>query len=101
MTNYIITTSNLTKVYHGTPAVNDLNLAIPKNKVYGLLGANGAGKSTTLKMLTGIIRPTSGEIFFQGKPFKNIRQKIRGYRLDSIETVWGIGYRWKKENPLV
>lgn len=32
---------------------------------------------------------------------KNIRQKIRDYHLDPIETVWGIGYRWKKENPLV
>ena len=44
-------------------------MSVRKNSVYGLLGPNGAGKSTLLKMFTGIIRPTSGEIFFDNHPW--------------------------------
>jgi ABC-2 type transport system ATP-binding protein len=66
----IVTTNQLTKTYHGQKAVNNLSLKIPKNKVYGLLGANGAGKSTTLKMLAGLIQPSEGEILYQNKPWQ-------------------------------
>ena len=54
----IVTTKKLTKAYHGQKVVNSLSLEIPKNQVYGLLGANGAGKSTTLKMIAGLIKPS-------------------------------------------
>jgi ABC-2 type transport system ATP-binding protein len=66
MQNLIIETKKLTKVFRGQHAVQDLSLAVPRNTVYGLLGANGAGKSTTLKMLTGMLRSTQGDIFFDG-----------------------------------
>jgi len=61
-------------------AVNDLNLEIPKGKITGLLGLNGAGKTTAIKMLTTILEPDSGEIYYDGidinKNIKEIRKKI-------------------------
>lgn len=70
MKEMIVTTKKLTKAYHGQKVVNSLSLEIPKNQVYGLLGANGAGKSTTLKMIAGLIKPSEGEIFYENHPWK-------------------------------
>lgn len=67
---YIVTTNKLSKKFQKQVAVNEVSLHIPQNGVYGLLGANGAGKSTTLKMLTGILYPTEGEIYYKGHPWK-------------------------------
>lgn len=64
--NTILGTNHLCKNFGTQKAVSDVTLKIPENSVYGLLGANGAGKSTILKMLTGMLRPTAGEIFFEG-----------------------------------
>lgn len=64
--NIILGTNNLCKNFGTQKAVSRVSLKIPENSVYGLLGANGAGKSTILKMLTGMLHPTSGEIFFEG-----------------------------------
>lgn len=58
----LITTHNLTKKYGNKLAVDDLNLKIPQGALVAYLGTNGAGKSTTIKMLTGLIKPTSGVI---------------------------------------
>eukprot|EP01091_Cochliopodium_minus_P001939 TRINITY_DN1188_c0_g2_i2.p1 TRINITY_DN1188_c0_g2~~TRINITY_DN1188_c0_g2_i2.p1 ORF type:complete len:1683 (-),score=415.80 TRINITY_DN1188_c0_g2_i2:354-4655(-) len=61
--DYPMIISNLRKVYDAKPpkvAVKGLYLAIPKGECFGLLGENGAGKSTTISMLTGLILPTSG-----------------------------------------
>ncbi len=55
-----ICTSNLTKRYGETLAVDRLNLQIPAREVYGFLGPNGAGKTTTIRMLLGLHRPTAG-----------------------------------------
>ena len=69
-TKMILTTDHLTKTYRGQNAVDKLSLAIPQHTVYGLLGANGAGKSTTLKMIAGVVRPTSGKIYYHGAPWQ-------------------------------
>ncbi|GAA0472416.1 ABC transporter ATP-binding protein (plasmid) [Halococcus dombrowskii] len=55
-----IDTTDLTKRYETTLAVDELSLTIPEGTVYGFLGPNGAGKTTTMRMLTGLTRPTSG-----------------------------------------
>lgn len=55
-----IDTTDLTKRYETTLAVDALSLTIPDGTVYGFLGPNGAGKTTTMRMLTGLTRPTSG-----------------------------------------
>jgi ABC-2 type transport system ATP-binding protein len=53
-------TAGLTKHYPGVQALTDLSLEVPSGSIYGFLGPNGAGKTTALKLLAGLIRPTSG-----------------------------------------
>ena len=55
-----ISTSDLTKTYSETTAVDGLDLTVERGAVYGFLGPNGAGKTTTIRMLTGLLPPTSG-----------------------------------------
>jgi ABC-2 type transport system ATP-binding protein len=59
----MIKTENLTKVYNGNKAVDNLNLEIAEGDIFGFLGPNGAGKSTTILMLVGMIEPTEGKCF--------------------------------------
>ena len=58
----------LEKVFDKVRAVDKLSLTIERGEVFGLLGKNGAGKTTTIKMLTLQLKPTAGEIFFEGRP---------------------------------
>ena len=57
----MIKTENLTMVYNGNKAVDNLNLEIAEGDIFGFLGPNGAGKSTTILMLVGMIEPTEGK----------------------------------------
>lgn len=70
MVDYIIETRNLTKRFGKQTAVNSLDMKIEKGKIYGLLGKNEAGKTTTMCMLLNLSKPTNGEIFFFGKHYK-------------------------------
>src|ERR1700690_564394 len=63
-----IAVSELRKVYDGKAAVNGLTLTVPRGSFFGFLGPHGAGKSTTIRMLTGLIPPTSGSIELRGLP---------------------------------
>ncbi|WP_062816425.1 ABC transporter ATP-binding protein [Alcanivorax sp. NBRC 102024] len=65
--------NNVTFTYPGkpSPALNGMNLTIPVNKVIGLVGASGSGKSTAIDMLLGLILPDSGEVLIDGKPLAN------------------------------
>lgn len=65
--DYILTTDNLTKVYGEKKAADNINLHVKKGEVYGLIGRNGAGKTTILKMICGLSNPTSGSFAFMGK----------------------------------
>ena len=73
---------NLYKRYLGIPALDHVSFIARPGEVTGYLGANGSGKSTTMKLATGLIEPTSGEILFAGRPIKEnpmaYRQRI-GY----------------------
>jgi len=62
----MIRTENLTKYFGKTCAVEDLNLDIPEGEVYCFLGPNAAGKTTTIKLLVGLLRPTKGKVFIGG-----------------------------------
>ncbi|HEY3458782.1 MAG TPA: ABC transporter ATP-binding protein [Bryobacteraceae bacterium] len=64
---------NVSKVYSGTTAVENVSFAAGAGEVTGYLGANGSGKSTTFKMIAGLIEPTYGEILFQGQPIERDR----------------------------
>lgn len=66
-------------------AVKDLSFEVPKGQILGFIGANGAGKSTTIKMLTGILKPTSGFCRINGK----IPQENRQDYVKDIGVVFG------------
>jgi ABC-2 type transport system ATP-binding protein len=75
----MIEVKNLDKTFTTVNAVNDVSFKVEPGRVFGLLGPNGAGKTTTIRMLLDIIRPDSGEIFFDGLPYsKDIQNRI-GY----------------------
>src|SRR3954452_1381126 len=65
-----ISTRGLTKRYGSQPALQGLDLTVPRGSVYGFLGPNGSGKTTTLRLLVGLLRPDAGEIQLIGKPFR-------------------------------
>ncbi len=64
----IIRIENLSKSYGSKQAVKDINLEIPKGCIFGLLGPNGAGKTTLIRIINRIIMPSSGEVYFNGRP---------------------------------
>ncbi|HEN8872102.1 TPA: ATP-binding cassette domain-containing protein [Streptococcus pyogenes] len=89
----IVETKNLTKKYKHNTALNNINLKLEKGKVYGFIGKNGAGKTTFIRMITGLAFPTSGELSLFGnsrdlqiksfKDFKNLIEFV-GYSLSIV-----------------
>ena len=73
----VITTERLTKYYGDQCVVNSLDLNIPKGSVYGLLGRNGAGKSTTIKMLLGMVQPNYGHAELLGEEVSRLKPETR------------------------
>ena len=76
MKKYIIETKGLTKKYGEQYAVKDIDLHIKEKTIYGLLGRNGAGKTTIMKMLLSITKPTSGKINIFGKDISENEKQI-------------------------
>jgi len=70
MTN-ILEICKLTKTFSDNTAVNGISFSVPQGKCFGLLGPNGAGKTTTIEMMEGIIKPTSGDIYYSGRSIDN------------------------------
>ena len=73
MNNNIIEIQKLNKVYNKKIAVKDLTFEINKGKIVGLLGPNGCGKTTTIAMILGLLKPTSGEVIIKGKNIEKER----------------------------
>ena len=68
---------NLSKKYKSKNAVSNINFKIGENEIVGLLGPNGCGKTTTIGMLLGLIKPSNGEILINDENFENLnREKI-------------------------
>ena len=67
----------IARVYGSFPAVSELSFTLRPGEICGYLGPNGSGKTTTLKMLTGLLKPTRGHILFQGI---DIRRQLIEYR---------------------
>lgn len=74
---YAIETKKLTKKYKDKTAVNSLNLTVNKGELYALLGVNGAGKSTTIKMLSCLVPPTSGDALLLGNSIISDSAKVK------------------------
>lgn len=80
MNENVVEINNLCKTYKDTKSVAHVNMTIKKGDIYGFIGRNGAGKSTTLKMIVGLIFPTSGQI----KLFGESRNKFTDRRIGSL-----------------
>lgn len=95
----VIVTDSLTKKYKTKAVVDQIDLRIPGGSIYGFLGSNGAGKSTTLKMLLGLVKPTEGHIQIFGKEInsKN-RLTILSETGSLIEAPAYYGHLSGKEN---
>lgn len=76
MSEHIIATKNLTKIYQDKAVVRQVNLCVPQHSIYGFLGPNGAGKSTTMKMLLGLTAPDKGSIRILGQEL-SAKNRIR------------------------
>jgi len=76
MNEFVIETKQLTKVYGDQTAVNSVNLHVKKGRIYGLLGRNGAGKTTIMKMLLGLTAITSGEVNLFGENIKGRQKRV-------------------------
>ncbi len=75
---------NLTKRYgSGVTALNNVNLTVTNGKIIGLLGPNGSGKTTFIKILNGLLTPTSGNIYIDGKKIGIETKKIVSYLPDN------------------
>src|ERR1700733_8449527 len=75
--DYAIRTCRLTKHYGGRKVVDALDLRVPAGSVYGFLGRNGAGKSTTLKMLAGMVHPDHGRVELLGEDVNSLTPQTR------------------------
>jgi len=68
----VLTLSGISAAYGSVPAVSDISLAVGEGEAVGLLGANGAGKSTTLRAISGLVRLTAGTITFLGTSISSL-----------------------------
>src|SRR5213593_3776198 len=87
----ILKTEALTVRFGGLAAVNNVSLSVPRGEIRGIIGPNGAGKSTFFNCLTGVLRPTSGRIMFNGEdiaglpPYTVSRKAIaRSYQITNL-----------------
>ena len=74
MANPMIAMRSVTKTYASREVLHQINLRVESGAIYGLLGVNGAGKTTAFKLLAGLLYPTSGEIVFNGQPITTRRR---------------------------
>ena len=78
----ILSIQGMTHRFGGLTAVSNFNLEIPRGAIYGLIGPNGSGKTTTFNLITGIYKPTEGRITLDGrditgeKPYKIVRSGV-------------------------
>ena len=76
----LVEVKNIKKNYGKNEAVKGISFSIEENEILGLLGPNGSGKTTTIGMLLGLLKPTSGEILING-------QKLEGNRIEILEQI--------------
>ncbi|SBS28092.1 putative ABC transporter ATP-binding protein YbhF [Marinomonas aquimarina] len=110
----VIESHGLTKQFGDNLAVNGLDLSITQGTIYGFLGPNGCGKSTAIRMLTGLLEPTSGAVTLFGQPIKHHEESLKqriGYmtqkfslydnltvleNLRFVASIYGLGRQQRK-----
>lgn len=89
--NCILKTEDLTKSYINKKALDSVNIEIEKGKIVGILGPNGSGKTTLIKLITGLIKPTSGNVLIDGHKPDVYTKSIVAYLPDRSFL-----YKWMK-----
>ncbi|XOB98652.1 ABC transporter ATP-binding protein [Deinococcota bacterium DY0809b] len=92
----LVELQEVTRRFGANVAVDGLSLVLPAGEVVGLLGTNGAGKSTTLKLLAGLLYPDAGEVRVEGKPPRRVRGRIaflpeRGQLYEWLDAKGAVG----------
>ncbi len=77
MTQYVINASKLSRNFGDLKAIQELDLEVEKGRIYGFLGPNGCGKTTAIRMLTGLLKPSAGEIEVLGLKLPQDAEKLR------------------------
>jgi branched-chain amino acid transport system ATP-binding protein len=103
MAEQLLTATGVTKIFGGLTAVNEVDFAIPSGTIVSLIGPNGAGKTTFFNMLTGVYKPSAGQIVFDGtdvtgKPPHAITERGIGRTFQNIRLF---GNMTAMENVLV
>src|SRR5512133_1327803 len=96
VTDAIASARGLTKQFGDKKAVNDLNFDVPRGAIFGFIGPSGCGKTTTIRLLTGIYKPSAGEVQVMGKKPSEFSKRDRsrlGYLTQNFVlypdlTVW-------------
>jgi simple sugar transport system ATP-binding protein len=79
---------NIEKYFGAVRALTNINLEVGRNEIVGLIGDNGAGKSTMVKILTGVFPPTRGELYIGGRKVDFRRYSVQSAHAHGIETVY-------------
>ena len=83
----ILETRNLTKKYGEKLAANDVSLHVEEGRIYGLIGRNGAGKTTIMRMISGLSRPTRGSYSLFGKTGLAMQMMLKNVCLPLLQQV--------------
>lgn len=78
MSDHVIETNGLTRYFKNKRVVNNLSFKVPRGSVFAFLGRNGSGKTTTIRMLMGLLKPTSGSASILGCDSTNLSPELRG-----------------------
>src|ERR1700736_133988 len=85
---YALRMVNIDKYFGLVRALTNINLDVGHNEIVGLIGDNGAGKSTIVKILTGVFPPSSGELYIAGRQVDFRRYNVQSAHVHGIETVY-------------
>ena len=85
---YALRMINIEKYFGPVRALKEINFDVGRNEIVGLIGDNGAGKSTMVRILTGVFPPTSGEMYIAGRKVDFKRYNVRRAHEHGIETVY-------------
>ena len=92
----IVKVENLSHRYSSQWAIQDINFEINQTGVLGLLGSNGAGKSTTMNIMCGVLKQTRGEVYINGVSLRDNPVEAKKHRFFTAETAFALGFECRR-----
>lgn len=84
--------------YHEIPVLQGINLVVRRGAMLGLVGPNGAGKTSLIKVAAGLIRPSRGEVTYEGRPLYSMDERERGRLIALMSQNPGVGFGFRVED---